>query len=441
MKEFYGDSVLYKELNNTEDKIEFFDTEDTLSARTLNRPIRELKEELDRVKLELANLDKKIYGRVQPESSHYASIASGIFEEFTDENIGSGSLRSGKTYLRIPTGVINCYYKNPNNDPNNDPNALWGWGGHVGFQRVQNYPKFELFERELADCYNIDLHTSFNDIKVGYDIKNSKICYNIKVKTAKEFIDDSSSNEGTINCIEDETTYGENNDINNVFDAVSVMNNHYDNYLSKNTDDFSLEETIDLEGVNTTAPYYIYITPKSGAPRFFDDNDVVINYDTAVSSINDGHGVFRYSKNKKFFIYQIINDNNFNIKKVEAICLYENKQQEYETETVEYKLKINPKIDVEKEELDNIEVLNAAIGTAWCNSLSSLKINTNNLYFNKGEDKSFAPDSVPAKTINGEFYVENLNGKIRFLKLKEGTTYTDASLAEILATFANDSNP
>ena len=284
MKEFYGDSVLYNNINNLqrkEDNIELFDTEDTLSARTLNRPIRELKEELDKVKLELANLDKKIYGRKKP-SNYYASIASGIFEEFDPKKVCIGTLKTGKQYIRIPTGVINCFYKRDDEIEG----KYWKWPEDgEGFQRVQNYPKIELFERELGDCFNIDLHNQFNDIKVNYNLDKKSIYYNVTVNTVKESRD---FDTGNIVCKKDtriikkisefenaDNSNSSDDRIKNVFDVVKAMDNNYKNYLTKNTDNFSLEEIINTDGLN--GEYSIYITPKNKNIRFVDNSNNILN--------------------------------------------------------------------------------------------------------------------------------------------------------------------
>ena len=75
MKEYYGDAILQDEKNR--ENIEFFNSEDILSARTLNRPIRELYEEMDRLKNEINNLDSQIH-KLDKESKTTTEINSNL---------------------------------------------------------------------------------------------------------------------------------------------------------------------------------------------------------------------------------------------------------------------------------------------------------------------------------------------------------------------------
>lgn len=257
--------------------MEFLTPDDRQAARDINRPIIQLYEDVEKNYDILQTISKMVL------MDKTTGIIPGILEEFNVDNlIVSSFYNSNDYYLRIPTGafIINRR-RNPDlvtpttafdiydtSIANNSANkalrnatkltVLWPSREETLDFDATNYvsrdnnsafvinkPKVELFERELADHYCIDLAEQDNDISIDYSVSSKKINYTCSV--VRNVVNDDSL-----------TTKKYTLDTNsNVFD---ITNNFYktigNNYMSKDGY-YSLEELIPIKNL-TNGNYTIF---------------------------------------------------------------------------------------------------------------------------------------------------------------------------------------
>ena len=325
MKEYYGDAILQDEKNR--ENIEFFNSEDILSARTLNRPIRELYEEMDRLKNEINNLDRKLYGNLSNGMPNKTIITPGVFEGFNKNNFNFdpennhdtfssvGTLLGDDIYIRIPTGLF-CVYYNPTDLP-----SVPELQSKKDFYRIHTYPQKELFERELAEHFAIDLNDTDNDIKVEFcgletvDTVKTVPKYKVHIKRtyAAEDTPDVYSYKSEEITLPLSEVQGQEQYYHSMFEIVNGLKSKFIDdrsvYLRKNDDNFSLEDIVSLkfDDIYEQGNYYLFAIPfekelcQKVLKKIFDPQNLE-NLENFSDNIN-------FSKSNRFFIYKNVDNN------------------------------------------------------------------------------------------------------------------------------------
>ncbi len=278
------------------DILEFYSPEDKFSARNLNRPIFESFEDVENIYELMQNVCKTLYGQKNN------GILPDVFEEMNSDNLQIGRyLNKTKRYIRIPTGAFFAkltdkqaeYYKYTKTEDNQYSRDFYIDNDHNAAV-IFNRPNVELFERQLAEHFNINLNDQDNNIKLNYyfdeDVvnelnfnseraesvimKNNTDKYNRK-RRIKYYIEVSKTNytyKQTDSGITSITSIPaterlprlKSQDPTSCFDLITAFGNTYKNYLSKIDDYFSLEEVIEIPtSLNDSRNSYII---------FFDPN-------------------------------------------------------------------------------------------------------------------------------------------------------------------------
>lgn len=260
------------------DLSEFYSPEDKFSARNLNRPIFENFEDVESIYELMQNVCKTLYGQKNN------GILPDIFEEMDSSNLKIGRyLNKTKRYIRIPTGAFFAkltdkqaeYYKYTKTEDNQYSRDFYIDNDHNAAV-IFNRPNIELFERQLAEHFNINLNDQDNNIKLNYyfdednvnDLNfdseraesvimdNNTKKYNRK-RRIKYYIEVSKTNykydktDSGITSITSEPATErlprlKSQDPTSCFDLITAFGNTYKNYLSKIDDYFSLEEVIEI---------------------------------------------------------------------------------------------------------------------------------------------------------------------------------------------------
>ena len=260
------------------DLSEFYSPEDKFSARNLNRPIFENFEDVESIYELMQNVCKTLYGQKNN------GILPDIFEEMDSSNLKIGRyLNKTKRYIRIPTGAFFAkltdkqaeYYKYTKTEDNQYSRDFYIDNDHNAAV-IFNRPNIELFERQLAEHFNINLNDQDNNIKLNYYfdedavnelnfdseraesiiMKNNTVKYNRK-RRIKYYIEVSKTNynyekldSGITSIISEPATERlprlKSQDPTSCFDLITAFGNTYKNYLSKIDDYFSLEEVIEI---------------------------------------------------------------------------------------------------------------------------------------------------------------------------------------------------
>lgn len=262
------------------DLSEFYSPEDKFSARNLNRPIFENFEDVESIYELMQNVCKTLYGQKSN------GILPDVFEEMDSSNLKIGRyLNKTKRYIRIPTGAFFAkltdkqakYYKYTKTEDNQYSRDFYIDNDHNAAV-IFNRPNIELFERQLAEHFNINLNDQDNNIKLNYYfdedkvnelnfdndnkraesviMKNNTDKYNRK-RRIKYYIEVSKTNykydktDSGITSITSEPATErlprlKLQDPTSCFDLITAFGNTYKNYLSKIDDYFSLEEVIEI---------------------------------------------------------------------------------------------------------------------------------------------------------------------------------------------------
>ena len=260
------------------DLSEFYSPEDKFSARNLNRPIFENFEDVESIYELMQNVCKTLYGQKNN------GILPDIFEEMDSSNLKIGRyLNKTKRYIRIPTGAFFAkltdkqaeYYKYTKTEDNQYSRDFYIDNDHNAAV-IFNRPNIELFERQLAEHFNINLNDQDNNIKLNYYfdednvnelnfdseraesiiMENNTVKYNRK-RRIKYYIEVSKTNynyekldSGITSIISEPATERlprlKLQDPTSCFDLITAFGNTYKNYLSKIDDYFSLEEVIEI---------------------------------------------------------------------------------------------------------------------------------------------------------------------------------------------------
>ena len=281
------------------DILEFYSPEDKFSARNLNRPIFESFEDVENIYELMQNVCKTLYGQKNN------GILPDVFEEMNSDNLQIGRyLNKTKRYIRIPTGAFFAkltdkqaeYYKYTKTEDNQYSRDFYIDNDHNAAV-IFNRPNVELFERQLAEHFNINLNDQDNNIKLNYYfdedavnelnfangnkraesviMKNNTDKYNRK-RRIKYYIEVSKTNYNyqktdagrtviTSVPIVERLPKLKSQDPTSCFNLITVFGNTYKNYLSKIDDYFSLEEVIEipvsLEDKNDN--YIIFFDPNT----------------------------------------------------------------------------------------------------------------------------------------------------------------------------------
>ena len=279
------------------DILEFYSPEDKFSARNLNRPIFENFEDVENIYELMQNVCKTLYGQKNN------GILPDVFEEMNSDNLQIGRyLNKTKRYIRIPTGAFFAkltdkqaeYYKYTKTEDNQYSRDFYIDNDHNAAV-IFNRPNVELFERQLAEHFNINLNDQDNNIKLNYyfdeDVvnelnfnseraesvimKNNTDKYNRK-RRIKYYIEVSKTNYNYQKTDSGRTVITsvpiierlpklKSQDPTSCFNLITLFGNTYKNYLSKIDDYFSLEEVIEipvsLEDKNNN--YIIFFDPNT----------------------------------------------------------------------------------------------------------------------------------------------------------------------------------
>jgi len=333
----YGNALDLEDENRlTGNNTEFYKANDIFSKRVINRGLISSYEDAENVYGILQNICKTLYGQLR------TGILPDVYEEMNADDIKAGYFFDEKTtFVRVPTGAFYAqlddeqasYYASSYEESNqysrdffidNDRNAAI----------IVNRPNLELFERQLADHFNMDLHdqdtevnvycesytdehtSSLSDTSTENDIYNDiekkysrpqKIRYYANFsKTAYDYVKRTDENTVITSTVEttripiDSTEY-----YSDVFSLVKGVKNIYGNYLMKRDSEFSLEEIIPIyEGKNSDGEYVwndgeyiIFFNPNTqNAPETATDNEYPISY-----SYSKRFGMMKASNYKKAF--------------------------------------------------------------------------------------------------------------------------------------------
>lgn len=303
---YENENLKVNDVRMATDTIEFLDADDVVSARNFNRPIRLIYEEVENLYNVSQTLAKTLLGDKE------TCIISDIYEEFNQEGLVIGNYFDNKKqqFLRIPTGCffINRRTRTTNKGSNNFNNGkleekysqeegndfnknLYGADNSC---IIVNRPNVELYERELAERFFIDLDEQDNDIRVSYKIDQGKIKYSLRCKRSAY-----NETENQITTFDDILTIDNNDKFDNVFELTSAFEKNNANYSQK-TPYYSLEETIplfantDLTAGNYTVFYILKNSTKSETDEyFFPNKDDNITKNEITYSLSKKYGIVK----------------------------------------------------------------------------------------------------------------------------------------------------
>ena len=374
------DESLGNKIRNTGNGTEFYKASDKFSARTLNRPIRANYEDLESIYETLQNVCKTLYGQKEN------GILPDVYEEMNSETLTEGHFfNKEETFIRIPTGAFFAklddeqtkYYKTSYEESNqysrdfyidNDRNAAL----------IFNRPNIELFERQLAEHFNIDLNDQDENIRLyceNYtdpaettnpsteeeqyvDIKNKysrrqKIRYYLHFDTTKYNYVTKTNNKGTVITSEinsgripiDSKKY-----CTNVFDIVEQVKNSYGNYLTQEDNEFGLEELISVNCKDwNDGKYIIFFNPNT---KTAEDNNFVRYSDSGrfgIVSSKNINNIFGINENYKIIkLFEISLSFEYDINNIRRCVVDKNNIKSYLT-----------KIDRTTIDVKNINLTNA----------------------------------------------------------------------------------
>lgn len=395
---------------------EFYNPSDILSYSTLNRAIEGIFEDNENSYEILQNVVKALWGQKE------TGVIPDIFEEFNSSNLVCGAMPSGAYYIRVPTGAFIA--KIPDKYYNNykyryEESAQYDRDFFIDSDHnsitIFNRPNINLFERQLADHFNINLNDEDNRIKVDYTIENTTvdapdtlseeenilqynkdrynktrtIHYSVSTTTTKYEYKTVQSGGTAIETTPETKTY--NNIGDDIFTVVQSMNVNLGNYLMKKDDLFSLEEIIPIEGVSS------YIKNK----LLKDSDKCVIFYNISsdpfkYTSEADGSRTYHawYSYTKKFGIalkdefYGTVKEGSgkVNCKKYfekATVPLFELSLKPGNVPEIFDKSILMEKIDRTKFEVRNVEVVNLINNLVL--ERRGTSYNISNSHFEEGE--------------------------------------------------------
>lgn len=256
----YGDFC--EEMNETNNEffsensnsLELFKYNDISSSNTFNRPILNLQSEIEENHKALQEISKVF---LQDKKTGYISDA---LEGLSAENIKLITYNN-KTYVRIPTGVLLINEKKPGVDiyaDGNDDFKDRRLGENNDINIYVNSPNINLFERQIADHFNIDLNMPGNNVSVNYKINNKrKIQYTYKITTKEVEMTESVPNVLEKTYTSEDANYGV---FDNTFELIKHLKSRLNNRYFKNDNNYSLEELIEIP--NNASNIYVFFRTK-----------------------------------------------------------------------------------------------------------------------------------------------------------------------------------
>ncbi len=212
------------------------------SAKTFNKPARNVYEQLEKCYYLINNLYDTIGGNLTGNSSK-CFILPGVLEEFNVDNLKI----VGGNFLRIPTGAI--YRKQ--NTLSDSSISRQQYTDKYNSTVIINAPNIEEFERLIAEKLNFDLHDRNNDILIDYYRDNDG---SLKYKCDVKYYDLSASGDITEGSFEK-------NDIN--FNVGDLTKKFFDDIFGITIDNSiyneqTLDELINIETLSPERTYYVY---------------------------------------------------------------------------------------------------------------------------------------------------------------------------------------
>lgn len=265
--------------------LELLEPSDRISSRALNRPLRQLFEDVEGNYEIIQTLSKIILG------DKATGIIPDILEEYNPSKMVIGFFNN-EPYLRIPTGalLLNLRARNEITNTIGDLNPLFINTEGNDFD-LSNYitrdhnsvivhtkPNVELYERELAQSASFDLSEQNNNININYSVDNN---HNLKYKcniTRTEY--DYSNNE--IVTANKQILKANNTEYNNVFEITPDVLNYLNTYSDQNGF-YSLEELIPLKKFNQSGKFKFVV--------FYQIDDNVVDDDRCVYSLSGNFGI------------------------------------------------------------------------------------------------------------------------------------------------------
>lgn len=251
---------------------EFLRSDDKLSHRSLNRPIREEYEDREASYINLQTANKELFGQKEN------TIFPDVFEEFSPDGVKVGKFFNRGNFLRIPTGAafIKAFnedyksYKYTFTEGTQYKRDIFIDNDHYALSLI-NRPNLELMERQLGEHFCFDLNNQNTNIILDYELyddENGKqrILYKYEI-TFNEYVytekvsnsSDDSSSQVTFMDIAPSfrkiTSDGE--ELHTVFDVVKSIDGKLGSHVTEENDFFSLEEIIPLSGITQGTEYCI----------------------------------------------------------------------------------------------------------------------------------------------------------------------------------------
>ena len=271
MKKIYGDIIKGIDIKQQtlNDNMELYSKNDIISDRTLNRPLLQLENEFEKHRTEAAAVLRNF--------TNGEGIIKGYYENLNISKLKAGKLiKNNKMFLRIPLGVFNYKF-------NND------------YKIYFNYPKVEIFERQLADHFNIDLHDQDGSLFVDCKTVDGETKYTVNISnTVYDYGETETSATYISNSVETIklpiTDY-----YHDIFEIISGMKTKYESFLTKRDDLFSLEELIELKiDWAGSDEYIVFFNPYNSITESYIDFSSAIDYtnlpsdfDSAVASLGN----------------------------------------------------------------------------------------------------------------------------------------------------------
>jgi len=240
--------------------LELLESNDILSASTLNRPLLNLYEDLKDEHIAFQNIIKLL---LQDKKTGYIN---GVLEGFNSRNVALFNAKNEKNensyFIRIPTG---CLVLNNDSLVTSDINNI---------SVYVNSPKTSLFDRQVAEHFGIDLNDRANSVNTTYEINNDLLKYTCKITQNKITTNEENGN-NIVKVEPEEITYGENETIKYGYELVNKIASGIGGSYYNEIFDYALEEIIEIGNKIPTNNIYVYFNNKNT----YDSNDnTIINY-------------------------------------------------------------------------------------------------------------------------------------------------------------------
>jgi len=241
--------------------LELLESNDILSASTLNRPLLNLYEDLKDEHIAFQNIIKLL---LQDKKTGYID---GVLEGFKANNVALFEAKNEKNedsyFIRIPTG---CLVLNNDSLVTSDINNI---------SVYVNSPKTSLFDRQVAEHFGIDLNDRANSVNTTYEINNGLLKYNCKITQSKITTNEENGN-NIVKVEPEEITYGEKETIKYGYELVNKIASGIGGSYYNKTFDYALEEIIEIgTDISKISKIYVYFNNKN---TYNSSDNSIINY-------------------------------------------------------------------------------------------------------------------------------------------------------------------